>query len=183
LNSLIGGREHEEKDNITTHALVLVFSLVACKSEGESGEETGSDIEYVTENGKMVIGITEYEPMNYYDENGELIGFDTEFAQAVCAELGVEPVFQVINWDMKETELKAKNIDCIWNGLTVTEDRKENMDFTTSYLVNKQCIVINRADSGKFTSLESFADASLAAEKVLPVKQQSKIQKVYKMHT
>ncbi len=70
----------------------------------------------------MVIGYTVYEPMNYTDADGNFTGFDTELATAVCAKLGVEPDFVEINWDTKVVELDAKSIDCIWNGMTLTED-------------------------------------------------------------
>jgi len=108
--------------------------------ESDTSEE--DDWAYIEEKGSLVIGITEYAPMNYYDENGTLIGFDTEFAQAVCEYLGIEAEFIVINWETKELELNSKNIDCIWNGLTVDEDRMENMDFSASYMKNKQCLVV-----------------------------------------
>ena len=77
-----------------------------------------SDLAYIQSNGKMVVGYTVYEPMNYTDADGSFTGFDTELATAVCEKLGVEPEFVEINWDTKETELAAKSIDCIWNGLT-----------------------------------------------------------------
>ncbi|MBQ7325811.1 MAG: transporter substrate-binding domain-containing protein [Clostridia bacterium] len=140
-------------------ALALVMMLTCFTACGGQ-----SDLAYVEDNGKLTIGITIYSPMNYYDDNGDLIGFDTEFAKAVCAKLGVEPDFKVIDWKNKETELKAKNIDAIWNGLTVTEERRENMDFSTSYLINKQCIVIKKEDAEKYTSTESLKDALLTAE-------------------
>ena len=102
--------------------------------------------------------------MNYYDEDGNLIGFDTEYAEAVCAKLGVTPNFVIINWDTKEVELAAKTIDCIWNGLTVTEDRKENMAFTTSYIINEQVVVIRAKDADKYTDIASLAGAAVVAE-------------------
>ncbi len=137
--------------------VTMIFTLFSCVVKIDS--------ELIKKNKQMVIGITLYEPMNYKDDSGKLIGFDTEFAEAVCAKLGVKPEFQVINWDTKETELKAKNIDCIWNGLTVTEPRRENMDFTKSYLINKQCIVIKSADVAKYTTTESLKAAMIMAEK------------------
>ena len=142
-------------------SLVLAaMMLLCCVSCGG-----GSDLALIKENGKMVIGITLYEPMNYYAEDGAtLIGFDTEFAEALCAKLGVEPVFQIIDWDMKETELKSGNIDAIWNGLTVTEERKENMGFTTPYLTNKQCVVIMKEDAATYTDTASLAGAIVSAE-------------------
>ncbi|MBR3841843.1 MAG: transporter substrate-binding domain-containing protein [Christensenellaceae bacterium] len=138
-------------------AMVMMFSLVGCKKEAD-------DLKYIEKNGKLVIGITIYSPMNYYDENGDLTGFDTEFAEAVCAKLGVKPEFIEINWDTKEVELEAKNIDCIWNGLTVTEERKENMDFSASYLNNKQVVVIRKEDAEKYTDVASLAEAAFVAE-------------------
>ena len=161
-----------KKKLLTALALLGVCALSACTSgEGSSaaptageGTHTDSDYDYITSKGKMVIGITIYEPMNYYNAQHVLVGFDTEFAGEVCSRLGVEPQFQVIDWDMKETELKSKNIDCIWNGLTVTEERRANMDFTTTYLLNKQCVVINSANAGTYTDKNSLASAMLSAE-------------------
>ena len=104
--------------------------------------ETDSDWEYIKGNGKLIVGITYFAPMNYKDDNGELIGFETEFAKAVCAELGIEAEFQEISWSAKETELAAKNIDCIWNGMTITEERAENMSISIPYMQNKQVKVV-----------------------------------------
>ena len=109
-------------------------------------EDAESDLAYVTDNGKMLVGITIYEPMNYYDDAGELTGFDTEFAQAVCEKLGLEAEFIEINWDTKEVELAAKSIDCIWNGMTITEERMANMSISAPYVKNAQVIVV-KADS------------------------------------
>ncbi len=101
-----------------------------------------SDWEYIKDKGVLVVGITLFAPMNYEDENGELIGFETEFAKAVGAKLGLEVKFQVIDWNSKETELSAKNIDCIWNGMTITEERAENMQISIPYMENKQAVVV-----------------------------------------
>ena len=100
-----------------------VLTLAGCAGSGNNNSL--SDWEYIQDKGTLTIGITYFEPMNYFDGDGKLVGFETEFAEAVCAELGVEPVFQEIEWEQKETELKSRNIDCIWNGLTITEERKE----------------------------------------------------------
>lgn len=145
----------------------FAFILAAMLTSGllvSCGGDTESDLDYIKKQGKLVIGITEYEPMNYYDENGKLIGFDTEFAEAVCEKLGVTPNFQVIEWDMKETELEARNIDAIWNGLTITEDRKENMGFTRPYLTNRQCVVISAEDAATYTDTASLSGAIISAE-------------------
>lgn len=123
-----------------------------------------SDLAYIKDKGAIKIGITIFDPMNYYDDGGTLVGFDTEFAVAVCEQLGVAPDFVEINWDTKEIELASKSIDCIWNGLTVTEERRENMFFTDSYIKNMQVIVIRAADKDKYTSIETLAEARLCAE-------------------
>lgn len=138
-------------------ALSLMSALVSCGSSKE-------DWEYIEDKGTLVIGITLYEPMNYYDENNKLTGFDTEFAEAVCEELGVEPEFQVIDWQQKETELKSKAIDCIWNGLTVTEDRKENMAFSKPYVDNKQVLVVKKDNLEAVSAEGGLEDLKIAAE-------------------
>lgn len=123
--------------------------------------DESSDLEYIKDKGKMTIGITLFAPMNY-KENGELTGFETEFAKVVCKKLGVEPDFQEINWDSKEVELNSKNIDCIWNGMTITDERRENMSITNSYMNNKQVMVVKTENLEKFSS--SVDGASIVAE-------------------
>lgn len=130
----------------------------------DSTASEGGDWQYIADKGNFVAGITLFEPMNYYDENGELTGFETEFTKAVCEKLGVEAKFQEIEWDKKEIELNAKAIDAIWNGLTVTEERKENMGFSKSYVRNKQVVVIKADNKDKYTDEASMAGASCAAE-------------------
>lgn len=152
---------------LTLLSLVLVFAMFAGCAAGSStstADEAQGDLAAVEAAGQMIIGITEYEPMNYYDENGTLIGFDTEYAEAVCEKMGIEAKFQVINWETKETELAAGNIDAIWNGLTVTEERKNDMDFTNPYLTNKQCVVISKDNASKYTDAASLEGAILTAE-------------------
>lgn len=130
----------------------------------DSTASEGGDWQYIADKGNFVAGITLFEPMNYYDENGELTGFETEFTKAVCEKLGVEAKFQEIEWDKKEIELNAKTIDAIWNGLTVTEEHKENMGFSKSYVRNKQVVVIKADNKDKYTDEASMAGASCAAE-------------------
>ncbi len=114
--------------------LMMVFSLSAC------GEET------------IVVGYTIYEPMNYLDDNGKLIGFDTELAEKVFEDLGYKVVFKEIKWENKYTELDSGNIDCIWNGFTcnTTDDdgvaRSEKVDFSYNYMENLQVVVV-KSDS------------------------------------
>ena len=98
-------------------------------TEGTTEEvPEGSDLAYVLDNGKLVVGITEYEPMDYKDENGEWTGFDAELARLFAEELGVECEFFVLaDWGKKFFELDAKNIDCVWNGMTITEEAQAEL--------------------------------------------------------
>ena len=139
-------------------------SSTASESSGSSAA-TDDDWSYIEEKGEFIIGITYFEPMNYLDENGELTGFETEFATKVCEQMGVTPKFQKIDWDSKEVELNAKTIDCIWNGMTITEERQENMDISTAYMENKQVMVTKAENAEKFTSAENLSGATVVAEK------------------
>ncbi len=136
----------------------------AANGADDSSAQTESDLAYVQDKGTMVIGYTVYEPMNYTDENGEFTGFDTEFARAVCEKLGVEPEFVEINWDTKVIELDAKSIDCIWNGMTITDDLKENISVSDPYVKNMQVVVIKDSNKDKFTDTASLSGATLVAE-------------------
>ena len=137
-------------------ALCTIFMFAAC------GDKGGSDLAYVTDKGEMLVGITIFSPMNYYDDNNELVGFETEFTKAVCEKLGVTPKFVEINWDSKEVELNAKNIDCIWNGMTITEERKENMSITIPYMDNKQVLIVKADKVAQFE--KSLDNAKVVAE-------------------
>ena len=147
-----------------TAADAAAEATAAPAADATAAPAADDDWSYIQSNGKLVIGITEYEPMNYYDASGKLIGFDTEFAEAACAKLGLKPEFVVIDWDTKELELSSKKIDCIWNGLTVTEERKANMDFSTSYLKNQQVVVVLASDAAKYADAASFAGLTVVAE-------------------
>ncbi len=149
--------------------MMMATLFVGCGSEDAntaSGDiAAASDLAQVKENGKLVIGYTVYAPMNYTDDNGEFVGFDTEYAKLVCEELGVKADFVEINWETKEVDLNAGKIDCIWNGFTITPEREEQLDFTTPYLRNKQVVVIRKADADKYKDVKSLGSASLTAEK------------------
>ncbi len=127
--------------------LTFVFAFASC---GESKT--------------VVIGYTIYDPMNYEDENGELVGFDTELAKAVFEKLGYTPIFKKIEWGQRYTELDSGTIDCIWNGFTAnTSDddgvaRSEKVDFSYNYMRNKQVIVTTKELVGTVTDVNSLAD-------------------------
>ncbi len=116
--------------------------LLLADGDYEEVKAKDSDWEYIKDKGTLVVGITYFAPMNYKDEDGKLVGFETEFAEAVAKELGLKVKFQVIDWNSKETELASKNIDCIWNGMTITPEREENMQISIPYMQNKQAVVV-----------------------------------------
>ena len=159
-------------------ALTLVFALTACgnaeedsvgadsqtdeqvQTEDESQDE--SDLAYIKDNGKMIIGYTVFEPMNFTDDSGTFTGFDTELATAVCEKLGVEAEFVEINWDTKEVELNAKSIDSIWNGMTIDDERMENMEITQPYVRNAQVVLVK--EGTEYTDTGSLIDMTVTAE-------------------
>ncbi len=145
-------------------ALVMAFGLVACGETADPTEPpkdstpadaTGEATEDTTEAPKEIVtvGYTIYEPMNYKDEDGELVGFDTDLAKAVFEALGYEVFFQEIEWSAKYTDLESGAIDCVWNGFTAnTADddgvaRAEKVDFSYNYMENRQ-VIVAKADSG-----------------------------------
>lgn len=156
----------QENGTLTTiaqkYGLTDVLATIdAVENPGEPA--VGSDFAYIKNQGKLKLGYTIFEPIAYTD-NGTLTGFDIEVAQAVCDILGIDLENVKINWDTKDDELKNKNIDCIWNGFTYTEARAENADFSAMYMVNRQAIVIRKADAAKYVSYESMKDAKFTAE-------------------
>ncbi|MBR6603557.1 MAG: transporter substrate-binding domain-containing protein, partial [Clostridia bacterium] len=121
-------------------------------------------VAYITEQAKMIVGITYLEPLDFQDADSNWIGFDAELAAAVAAKLGVEVVFQEISWEAKEAELAAKHIDCIWNGLTITPAREEEMSISKPYMKNKQIVVVRADDEGNYSDVNSLAGKVIAAE-------------------
>ena len=142
-------------------------STAASASASVSGsaaasQTAGSDLDYIKGKGKLVIGYTVYEPMNYTDADGNFTGFDTELATAVCEKLGVEPEFVEINWDTKVVELDAKSIDCIWNGMTLTDDIMANAATTKAYAKNAQVVVVK--DGTDYSSTADLVGKTVVAE-------------------
>ena len=139
---------------------IALTAMAGCGVSVKDKKET--DWDYLKNKGKLKIGITYYEPMNYKDGDGKLVGFETEFAEAVCDEIGLDPDFHEIDWDSKELELKSKSIDCVWNGMTITNERKENMDISVPYLNNKQVMVCKKSNVEKYKA--SADGAKVVAE-------------------
>ncbi len=140
-------------------SLFLVLAL--CASIAFAAE---SDRDYVKAKGKLVVGITNFAPMDYKDEQGEWVGFDADMAKAFAKSLGVAVEFQEIDWDNKILELKGKNIDCVWNGMTLTDEVKSAMECSNAYCNNAQVVVVPAKDAGKYKDVASLADLTFAVE-------------------
>ena len=123
-----------------------------------------SDMEYVKSKGKLVVGITDFAPMDYKDKDGKWIGFDADNATAFAKSLGVDVEFIEVDWDNKIMELDSKSIDCVWNGMTLTDEVKNSMETSKPYCENAQVVVVKAADADKYQDTDSLKDLKFAAE-------------------
>lgn len=156
----------------------MVASMAACGNTNSSGsasagnskdtsataESTDSDLAYVKDKGTLVVGITDFEPMDYQDENGNWIGFDADLASAFAESLGVDVEFVEIDWDNKILELDGKTIDCVWNGMTLTDEVTSSMSCTTAYCNNAQVVVVPSDVADKYQDKDSLKDLTFAVE-------------------
>ena len=151
------------KKKLVAIALVaaMVLSMAACGSKEET-EQT--DSEYVIANGKLVVGITDFEPMDYKDADGNWIGFDADMATLFAESLGVDVEFVEIDWDGKIMELDGKTIDCVWNGMTLTDEVTSAMDCTNPYSNNSQVVVLPADKADQYADAESMKDLTFAVE-------------------
>lgn len=145
-------------------SLILLAFLTLCASlfAGGSRDETGEDrsLAYVQEKGTFVLGLDDsFPPMGFRDESGEIAGFDIDLAEEVCRRMGVELKLQPIDWDAKILDLNSRDIDVIWNGLTITEERKGKITFSKPYIANRQIVIVQAA-----SGIDTKAD--LAGKKV-----------------
>lgn len=139
--------------------ILLAILLVGCQAKVI--EDVDNSLNNIIEKGKMIVGFTEYPPMGF-KENGEVTGFDIDIAKAVGEKLGVEIEFVYIDWDAKVLELEAGNIDMIWNGLTITEDRKKEILFSKPYFNNR--IVILTLKDSPINSISDLSDKNVGVE-------------------
>ena len=145
-------------------AMVLVLVLTMSCFAG-CGNTTGTDVENIQKKGKIVIGITDYAPMDYKDENGQWTGFDAEFARLFAQELGVTCEFYVIaDWSKKFFELDTKQIDAVWNGMTITDEALLNASVSDPYVVNAQVVVMKADKLNSYPDADSMKDLKFAAE-------------------
>ena len=141
-------------------AAIMVLSFAAC------GQKTVTDSEYVKNNGKLIVGITDFAPMDYEEKqgSGDWIGFDADMAKAFAETLGVDAEFVVIDWDNKTFELDGKTIDCVWNGMTLTDGVKKAMETSNAYCTNEQVVVVPADKANDYSTKEAIAGLNFAAE-------------------
>ena len=163
-------------------AMTMVFSFTACGSKDagdanadavntEATEEVAgteaaaqTDMEYVKEKGTLVVGITDFAPMDYKDAEGNWVGFDADLAKDFAANLGVEVEFVEIEWSNKIMELDAKSIDCVWNGMTLTDEVKASMNCSNAYCNNAQIVIVAADKAEQYQTVESLAELTFAVE-------------------
>ena len=155
-------------------AALMVLSMAACASKPAASTETPaasepaaaaeSDLAYVQDKGTLVIGITDFAPMDYQDESGEWIGFDADMAKAFAESLGVKAEFVEIVWDNKVLELDSKTIDCVWNGMTLTAEVTSAMECSNAYCNNAQVVIVPADKASEYQTVESVKDLTFAAE-------------------
>ncbi|MEG1509250.1 MAG: transporter substrate-binding domain-containing protein [Clostridia bacterium] len=145
--------------------LLTLTVLVVCLScvLGFAGCNKKTDWDYINSNGELVVGYTVFAPISYVDvKTNELIGFDVELAKEVGKKLGVKVTFQEIEWDQKINEINSKTIDCIWNGMTITDEIKKNLEVSDAYLLNKQVAIV--AKNSTIKTLEDLKTKAIGAE-------------------
>lgn len=147
-------------------AALLVFGcFAACSNSNKPADANSeSDLAYIQGKGKLVVGITDFAPMDYKDENGEWIGFDADLGRMFAKELGVDIEFLLIDWDNKFFELETKGIDCAWNGMTITDEVKLNTSVTKAYATNQQVVVMKADKVADVKSAEDLKGLKIAVE-------------------
>lgn len=130
----------------------------------DSQAEDGKDSDYIKEKGTLVVGVTDFEPMDYTDDDGEWIGFDADVAKAFAKSLGVSAEFIEIDWDNKIMELDGKTIDCVWNGMTLTDEVTNSMECSNAYCNNAQVVVLPGNIADKYQDVDSLSDLTFAVE-------------------
>ncbi len=170
-----------------TLAVLMVMSLAACGGEStdpvsdktddvatdapvsdapaSDAPAADSDLAYVQDKGTLIIGITDFAPMDYQDANGDWIGFDADMAKAFAESLGVTPEFQIItDWDAKVMELESKTVDVVWNGMTLTDDVKAAMECSNPYCDNAQVVIVKADVADQYQTVESVKELQFAVE-------------------
>lgn len=161
-----GAAPGAQTDSIQTEQSAASDSAKAeeASSDNTAVQESGSDCDYIKNKGTLVVGITDFEPMDYKDENGEWIGFDADMAKAFAESLGVSVEFVEIDWDNKVLELDGKTIDCVWNGMTLTPEVTSSMECSRAYCNNAQVIVVPSDQADNFQEKSDLSQYNFAVE-------------------
>jgi len=166
-------------------AVSLLMNITACTAKSGTGGKTNSgadstpvtepssepaanvtetDFDYIKGKGKLVVGVTDFNPMDYRAADGSWIGFDADLASAFAKSLGVDVEFIEIDWDNKILELDGKTIDCVWNGMTLTDEVMSAMECSNPYCNNTQVVILPAEAAKEYTTVESLKDLVFAAE-------------------
>ena len=140
-------------------AAMMLLTLGACAKK-----EPATDLEYVKEKGTLVVGITDFAPMDYKNDSGEWVGFDADMAKAFAESLGVKVEFVEIDWDNRVLELDGKSIDCVWNGMTLTDEVTSAMECSNAYCNNAQVVIVPSDVADQYQTVESCAALTFAVE-------------------
>ncbi len=133
-------------------------------SAASTSSEEESDVAYIQDKGTLVVGITDFAPMDYQDDNGEWIGFDADMAREVAEALGVEVQFSEIEWGNKLMELDNKSVDCLWNGMTITDEITNGASATNPYAKNAQVVVVPADKADQYKTAEDLQGLLIAVE-------------------
>ena len=144
-------------------AALLAAAAIITAASCSNNYDVSNDSKYIKDKGELVVGITEFAPMDY-QQNGEWVGFDADMAKKFAESLGVKATFKVIEWDYKVNELNDKGIDCVWNGMTINDAVTTAMEVSNAYCNNKQVVVVKAADADKYKTLESIKDLQFVVE-------------------
>lgn len=145
-------------------ALLVTGCMLAAMLTGCGKKEAAGDMEYVKEKGTLVVGITDFEPMDYKDADGSWIGFDADMAKGFAESLGVDVEFVEIDWDNKVLELDGKTIDCVWNGMTLTDEVTSAMECSDAYCNNAQVVIVPADKAADYQTKDSLKNLSFAVE-------------------
>lgn len=157
--------KYKRRQNIMKKFLsILLVAIMTMSLAGCGSKAADSDLDYIKDKGKLVVGITDFEPMDFQDADGNWVGFDADMAKAFADSLGVEVEFAEIDWDNKVMELDAKSIDCVWNGMTLTDEVKSSMECSNAYCNNAQIVIVKADVADQYNTVESLADLTFAVE-------------------
>lgn len=144
-------------------SMVLALSMIGALA-GCGASKSESDMAYVKDKGTLVVGITDFEPMDYKDDGGNWIGFDADMATEFAKKLGVDVEFVEVDWDNKVLELDGNTVDCIWNGMTLNDEVKNSMECSNAYCNNSQIVIVPADAADNYQSVDSLKDLNFAVE-------------------